>query len=157
MATKDHYKTVTEALTLFKDDPLISAPGTSYLYTTHGWTILSSVVESVAKQEFLLHMKNLFKDLGMENTCAEFNDKIIPHRARLQMSLVLCIILFLAAGFCVLLLYFQIVHFIYFISFISSHFISFISFHLFYLISFHLINLFSFHFIPVPYNKNSKL
>lgn len=79
---QDHCKTVTEALSLFKDDPLLSAPGTSYLYTTHGLTVVSAVIERAANQDFLLFMKKLFKELGMENTCAEFNDKVIHNRAR---------------------------------------------------------------------------
>ncbi|XP_058963954.2 serine beta-lactamase-like protein LACTB, mitochondrial [Pocillopora verrucosa] len=80
--SKDHYKSVSEAIAMFKDDPLLSSPGASYLYTTHGWTLLSAVVESISGQDFLLYMKKLFKDLGMENTRAEFNDTIILNRAR---------------------------------------------------------------------------
>lgn len=80
--TQDHYKTVTDALSLFKDDPLLSIPGTNYLYTTHGWTLVSAVIERAANQDFLLFMKKLFKDLGMESTCADFHDKIVHNRAR---------------------------------------------------------------------------
>lgn len=79
---KEHYKTITDALVLFKDDPLLSVPGKSYLYTTHGWTLISAVIEKAAKQDFLEVMKKLFKDLGLKNTCADFNEKIIYHRAR---------------------------------------------------------------------------
>ena len=57
-------------------------PGKSYLYTTHGWTLISAVIEKVAKQDFLEVMKKLFKDLGLKNTCADFNEKIIHNRAR---------------------------------------------------------------------------
>lgn len=80
---QDHYNTVTEALSIFKDDPLLSVPGTSYFYSTHGWTLLTAVVEGASNQDFLPYMKKLFKELGMENTCAEFNDRIIYNRARL--------------------------------------------------------------------------
>jgi len=81
--SQDHYDTVTEALSIFKDDPLLSDPGTSYLYTTFGWTLLSAVIEGASSQDFLSFMNKLFKELGMENTCAEFNDRIIYNRARL--------------------------------------------------------------------------
>lgn len=81
--SQDHYNTVTEALSIFKDDPLLSVPGTSYFYTTHGWTLLTAVIEGASNQDFLPYMKKLFKELGMENTCAEFNDRIIYNRARL--------------------------------------------------------------------------
>lgn len=73
---------MTDSLSLFQDDPLLSEPGTTYHYTTHGWTLLSAVIEGAAKQDFLKYMKQLFKDLGMDNTCAEFNDDIIHNRAR---------------------------------------------------------------------------
>lgn len=82
--SQDHYDTVTEAISIFKDDPLLSDPGTSYLYTTHGWTLLSAVIEGASGEDFLLFMKKLFKELGMENTCAELNDRIIYNRARLS-------------------------------------------------------------------------
>ena len=74
----------TEAISIFKDDPLLSDPGTSYLYTTHGWTLLSAVIEGASGEDFLLFMKKLFKELGMENTCAELNNRIIYNRARLS-------------------------------------------------------------------------
>ena len=83
LISQDHYNTVTEALSIFKDDPLLSDPGTSYLYTTYGWTLLSAVIEGASSQDFLPFMKKLFKELGMENTSAEFNDRIIHNRARL--------------------------------------------------------------------------
>ena len=73
---------MTDSLSLFQDNPLLSEPGTTYHYTTHGWTLLSAVIEGAAKQDFLKYMKQLFKDLGMDNTCAEFNDDIIHNRAR---------------------------------------------------------------------------
>lgn len=40
------------------------------------------MIEKAAKQDFLEVMKKLFKDLGLKNTCADFNEKIIHHRAR---------------------------------------------------------------------------
>ena len=69
---------------MFKDDPLLTSPGTSYLYTTHGWTLLSAVIEGASSQDFLLFMKKMFRNLGMENTWPELSDKIIQHRARLS-------------------------------------------------------------------------
>ena len=61
---------------------MLSVPGKSYLYTTHGWTLISAVIEKAGKQDFLEVMKKLFKDLGLKNTCADFNEKIIHRRAR---------------------------------------------------------------------------
>ncbi|CAH1273229.1 LACTB [Branchiostoma lanceolatum] len=79
---KKHYKSVTDALSLFKDDPLMSRPGTEFLYSTHGWTLVSAVVEGAAKTDFLKVMNKMFRDLGMFHTSADLNEPIIYHRSR---------------------------------------------------------------------------
>lgn len=79
---KDNYESVTQALDLFKDDPLIFKPGTTFLYSTHAFTLLSAVVERAAGQRFLDLMVNMFRELGMLNTVPDENDPIIYHRSR---------------------------------------------------------------------------
>ncbi|XP_068596016.1 serine beta-lactamase-like protein LACTB, mitochondrial [Brachionichthys hirsutus] len=79
---KDKYESVTQALDLFKDDPLIFRPGTTFLYSTHAYTLLSAVMERAAGQRFLDLMMNMFHELGMGNTVPEENDPIIYHRSR---------------------------------------------------------------------------
>lgn len=37
---KEKFDSISKALTLFQDDELMSKPGTEYLYTTHGWTLV---------------------------------------------------------------------------------------------------------------------
>lgn len=81
-SSKDHYKSVTEALALFKDDPLTSEPGAKYLYTTYGWTLVSAVIEGVTKEDFLKSMKKLFREIGMDNTIEEKHRNIIYNRSR---------------------------------------------------------------------------
>ncbi|XP_041795391.1 serine beta-lactamase-like protein LACTB, mitochondrial isoform X2 [Chelmon rostratus] len=79
---KDNFESVTQALDLFKDDPLIFKPGTTFLYSTHAFTLLSAVVERAAGQHFLDVMRKMFHELGMLNTVADENDPIIYHRSR---------------------------------------------------------------------------
>ncbi|KAK2842274.1 hypothetical protein Q5P01_012474 [Channa striata] len=79
---KDNFKSVIRALDLFKDDPLIFKPGTTFLYSTHAFTLLSAVVERAAGRSFLDVMMNMFHELGMLNTMPDENDPIIYHRAR---------------------------------------------------------------------------
>ncbi|XP_070687064.1 serine beta-lactamase-like protein LACTB, mitochondrial [Pempheris klunzingeri] len=79
---KDNFESVTQALDLFKDDPLIFKPGTTFLYSTHAFTLLSAVMERAAGQHFLDLMKNMFRELGMLNTVPDENDPIIYHRSR---------------------------------------------------------------------------
>ncbi|KAM9351653.1 serine beta-lactamase-like protein LACTB, mitochondrial [Symphorus nematophorus] len=79
---KDNYESVTKALDLFKDDPLIFKPGTTFLYSTHAFTLLSAVMERAAGKRYLDLMMNMFRELGMLNTVPEENDPIIYHRSR---------------------------------------------------------------------------
>uniref|UniRef100_A0A3B3UNB4 Lactamase, beta n=1 Tax=Poecilia latipinna TaxID=48699 RepID=A0A3B3UNB4_9TELE len=79
---KDNYESVTKSLDLFKDDPLIFKPGTTFLYSTHAFTLLSAVLERAANQRFLDIMKDMFRELGMHNTVPDENDPIIYHRSR---------------------------------------------------------------------------
>ncbi|XP_058501128.1 serine beta-lactamase-like protein LACTB, mitochondrial isoform X1 [Solea solea] len=79
---KDNFESVTQALDLFKDDPLIYKPGTTFLYSTHAFTLLSAAVERAAGQCFLDVMMNMFRELGMLHTVPDENDPIIYHRSR---------------------------------------------------------------------------
>lgn len=79
---KDSFDSVIQALDLFKDDPLIFKPGTTFLYSTHAFSLLSAVVERVAGQRFLDHMMKMFRELGMLNTVPDENDPIIYNRSR---------------------------------------------------------------------------
>ncbi|KAK5902253.1 hypothetical protein CesoFtcFv8_007527 [Champsocephalus esox] len=79
---KDNFEDVTHALDLFKDDPLIFKPGTTFLYSTHAFTLLSAAMERAAGKHFLDVMMNMFRELGMLNTVPDENDPIIYHRSR---------------------------------------------------------------------------
>lgn len=79
---KDRFENVIQALDLFKNDPIIYKPGTTFLYSTHAFTLLSAVVERAAGQRFLDHMAKMFRELGMLNTIPDENDPIIYHRSR---------------------------------------------------------------------------
>lgn len=77
------FNSVTESLTIFKDDPLLFDPGTRYSYSSYGWNLLSAVVEGASGENFLDYMNaRVFAPLGLKNTTADDNEKIIPHRAR---------------------------------------------------------------------------
>lgn len=77
------YQTVTEGLEIFADDPLVFRPGTTYQYTTYGWSLVSAVVEGAAGEPFLAFMEREVIDaLDMRHTIAEHMDAIIPNRVR---------------------------------------------------------------------------
>ncbi|XP_076081665.1 serine beta-lactamase-like protein LACTB, mitochondrial [Mytilus galloprovincialis] len=74
------YKSITESLTLFQDDPLVHKPGSKFLYTSHGWTLVSAVMEKAANKPFDSLMKEYFNSLGLQHTYLEENDPLIYNR-----------------------------------------------------------------------------
>jgi CubicO group peptidase (beta-lactamase class C family) len=82
----ERYPSVTKSLDVFKNDSLLHAPGSKYYYTTHGFDLLSAVIEKAAKEDFLPLMKReIFQQLKMDNTTADMNDSIIHGRTRFYM------------------------------------------------------------------------
>ena len=78
---RDPYPTVLDALTIFQDDPLLHEPGTTFAYTSHGFNLISAVVEGTAKRPFLDYMREVvFRPLGMRDTVADFVTPIIAGR-----------------------------------------------------------------------------
>src|ERR1044072_756497 len=77
------YASVTEGLNMFKDDPLLSEPGTKYNYTTHGYSVLGCVVEGASGQKFADFVaENVFKPAAMERIRVDSVADIIPNRAQ---------------------------------------------------------------------------
>ena len=71
LSTKN-YDSVQDALGVFERSPLRFEPGTSFGYSTYGYTLLSAVQEAAAKQPFLqLLAEKLWNPLGMRNTTAD--------------------------------------------------------------------------------------
>jgi serine beta-lactamase-like protein LACTB len=78
-----HFATLTEALPLFQDDPLVQEPGTRYLYSTYGYTLAGAVVEAAAGTTFADYVrKSIFEPAGMTGARVDDVFQIIPHRAQ---------------------------------------------------------------------------
>jgi CubicO group peptidase (beta-lactamase class C family) len=78
-----HYDNVLDGLEIFENDTLLFEPGTRYSYSSYAWNLLSAVVESAAGKPFLQYMQErVFDVIGMQETSADHNDSIIPHRTR---------------------------------------------------------------------------
>ena len=72
---------IVEGLDIFKNDPLLSEPGTEYKYSTYGWNLLSVVVQNAAKEDYNDYMRKVvFEPLQMKNTSLDFSDKEMPNR-----------------------------------------------------------------------------
>ncbi|MEO6243932.1 MAG: serine hydrolase domain-containing protein, partial [Opitutaceae bacterium] len=66
------YATVRAGLKIFENEPLEAPPGTKYLYTTYGWSVISAVMESAAHEEFLALMEALvIQPLALNHTRAD--------------------------------------------------------------------------------------
>ncbi len=77
------FSSVQDGLAIFEDDPLVSAPGTEFHYSTFGFNLLSAVIEAAARQDFLSYMsENVFGPVGMQRTSADKVIPIISNRAR---------------------------------------------------------------------------
>ncbi len=82
-ASARHYDTVRDGLAIFANDSLLFEPETQYSYSTYGWNLISAVIESASGESFLPYMaRRVFGPAGMTRTVPEFNDSLIPFRAR---------------------------------------------------------------------------
>lgn len=78
-----HYEHVSDALDLFKNDPLKQQPGTDMLYSTWGYVTLGCVIEGASGEEFRKFMsKAIFEPAGMTKTRDDDPRAIIPNRAQ---------------------------------------------------------------------------
>ncbi|CAI4227199.1 unnamed protein product [Auanema sp. JU1783] len=77
----EKFETVKDALKLFENDDLLSEPGKEFNYTTHGFTLVSAVLEKAAGKTFPKLLKSLCHDLGLQNTQLDVNKTIIDDRA----------------------------------------------------------------------------
>ena len=79
----NRYASLTDALSIFKDDPLESEPGTRYSYSTFGYTLVGAVIESASGMTFTDYMReHIFKPAGMQLTQVDDLFALIPNRAR---------------------------------------------------------------------------
>ena len=77
------FASVRESLRIFENDPLHSRPGEKFLYSSYGWNLISAVMETAAKQEFLSYMKQaVFDPLGMTSTVPDYAGRDLPLRSR---------------------------------------------------------------------------
>lgn len=79
-----HFNTLDDAVDLFKDRPLKHKPGSAYLYTTYGYTLLGSIIEKVTGQDYADYMKeNVWSVAGMPDTHLEIFGQSYPNQSRL--------------------------------------------------------------------------
>ena len=81
------YENMLLALDYFKDDPLKYTPGTAYLYTTYGYSILGAIIEKVTGQSFQAYMhENIWQPAEMYNTMIEDANMDYDNKANLYIK-----------------------------------------------------------------------
>jgi CubicO group peptidase (beta-lactamase class C family) len=87
--SKEQFDTVADSLSMFINDSLKHEPGSQYLYSTFGYSLLALLIESVAKKQdpkatFLSVIQDrLFNKLNLYDTCPDIYSKLIKRRAKL--------------------------------------------------------------------------
>lgn len=96
---KKHYNTVNDSLKLFCNDDLISAPGTSFHYSTHSWTLISAALEVAMGKPFLQVLREeVLHPLRMTSTSEELHSPLILNRARYYILYVMCDVMIYVTG-----------------------------------------------------------
>ena len=80
------FKDSLSALEIFKDDDLKAKPGSKFVYTTFGYTLLSAALEKAADKKFEALVGELTTQLGMTNTRFDRTLEIVPNRSRYYRS-----------------------------------------------------------------------
>ena len=80
---QEHYNSLSEALEIFKSDPLVVKPGSKFLYSSFNYTLLGAAIENISKKNYLDYMHhNIWKPLNMYNTYGEVKDSIMPNKSK---------------------------------------------------------------------------
>ena len=77
------FESFAEALSLFRDDPLVREPGTGASYSTYGYNLLGCAAAGAARTSFLALLgEAVFGPAGMTATGADDVREITAHRAQ---------------------------------------------------------------------------
>lgn len=77
------FDTLEDAIKIFKDDPLLFPPNTKNQYSSYAFNLLQGPIEKLSGQPLETYLgENIFKPAGLTSTSLEFNERIVPHRAR---------------------------------------------------------------------------
>jgi serine beta-lactamase-like protein LACTB, mitochondrial len=81
--TKRFDDPIQAGLNFFKDDALVAQPGTSFHYSTQGYTLVGCVMEGASGSKYVDFMRaNVFAPAGMEQTQTDDRFAIVAYRTR---------------------------------------------------------------------------
>jgi len=71
---------ISEGLSLFKDDDLLFKPGTQYHYSSMGYVLLSKIIEKTSNIPFSKFVNDsIFTPLGMNHSSTDNSDVTVPY------------------------------------------------------------------------------
>jgi len=74
---------IAAGLQFFKDEPLLFAPGTTFHYSTQGFTVAGCVIEGASGKKYVDYVReNVLEPAGMVQTRVDDRFAIIPSRTR---------------------------------------------------------------------------
>jgi CubicO group peptidase (beta-lactamase class C family) len=78
-----YYPTLEASLGNFKNDPLVAEPGTRFVYTTYGYTLIGRAIEEASGESFAAFMQAVvWEPAGMTRTRVDTHFQLIKNRAR---------------------------------------------------------------------------
>lgn len=84
MQSTKEYATLTDAMNVFKDRPLLGEPGVEEFYTTYGYVVLGVLIERVSNQTYEAYMQeNIWNKADMKNTGIEKSNEIYENKSKL--------------------------------------------------------------------------
>lgn len=77
------FASLTEAIKLFKDDPLLYQPGEYSSYSSYATNLLQGVIETAGGMPFEDYMRRyVWGPAGMLSTAFDVPERVVPHRAK---------------------------------------------------------------------------
>jgi CubicO group peptidase (beta-lactamase class C family) len=81
--TKHFDDPIAAGLDFFKNDPLVADPGTSFHYSTQGYTLVGCIIEGASGEKYVDFMRqNVFLPAHMDQTQIDDRFAIVPYRTR---------------------------------------------------------------------------
>lgn len=82
-----HYPTLMDAVDTFQDNELEFTPGTQFLYSSYGYTVLGAIIEQVSQMSYGEYMKkNIWDVAEMSNTSLEENGQNYDNKSKLYLK-----------------------------------------------------------------------
>lgn len=82
-----NYSNLTETLEFVKEKDLAFQPGTQYLYSSYGYTLLGVIVERVSSMSYEDYLQiNVWDKAGMSSTSFEESDKTYGNKSKLYLK-----------------------------------------------------------------------